>query len=72
LKPSPKARSGYVALTELSFGDTVALAKELKKQSPRLSLRAISAALRDKGHTAGSGHPYSASAVQSMSSDIRS
>ena len=46
--------------------ETVVLAKELKRQSPRLSLRAISASLRDKGHTAGSGRPYSASAVQSM------
>src|SRR5262249_2915846 len=46
--------------------ETVALAKQLKRKSPRLSLRAISAALRDKGHTAGSGQPYSASAVQSM------
>jgi DNA invertase Pin-like site-specific DNA recombinase len=44
----------------------VKLARELKKQSPRLSLLKISAALAAHGHKTPSGLPYSASAVASM------
>jgi len=46
--------------------ETVKLAKELSQQPPRLSLRDISASLFAQGHAAGTGNPYSASAVQSM------
>ena len=52
-------------LPVLTMSKTVALAQEFKKQTPRLSLRAISASLREKGHTVGTGKPYSASAVHS-------
>jgi len=45
---------------------TVTLARELKKQSPRLSLREISASLLANGHATSQGRPYSASAIQSM------
>jgi DNA invertase Pin-like site-specific DNA recombinase len=44
----------------------VALAKQLKRELPRPSLRDISAALFAAGHATPAGKPYSASAVQSM------
>lgn len=46
--------------------ETVALAKKLKRELPRPSLRDISAALFEKGHATGRSKPFSASAVQSM------
>jgi hypothetical protein len=44
----------------------VALAKEIKGQGGRVSLRDVAAALAAEGHTTPSGKPYSASAVASM------
>ena len=44
----------------------VALAKQLKRELPRPSLRDISGALFDRGYATPLGKPYSASAVQSM------
>ena len=44
----------------------VALAKQLKRELPRPSLRDISDALFDRGYSTPLGKPYSASAVQSM------
>ena len=46
--------------------DLVALAKQLKRELPRPSLRDISGALFDRGYATPLGKPYSASAVQSM------
>ena len=46
--------------------DMVALAKEIKGQGGRVSLRDVAASLAAKGHTTPSGKPYSASAVASM------
>jgi DNA invertase Pin-like site-specific DNA recombinase len=46
--------------------DTVALAKQLKRELPRPSLRDLSAALADHGHVNGAGNAYSASAVKRM------
>jgi DNA invertase Pin-like site-specific DNA recombinase len=46
--------------------ELVALAKRLKRELPRPSLRDISAALFNRGYTTPAGNPYSASAVQSM------
>jgi DNA invertase Pin-like site-specific DNA recombinase len=47
--------------------ETVALAKTLAaRRKPRLSLRKISAALAEAGHTTPKGKPYSATAVQRM------
>jgi DNA invertase Pin-like site-specific DNA recombinase len=46
--------------------ETVALAKQLKRELPRPSLRDISAELFARGHATPAGKAYSASAVQSM------
>jgi DNA invertase Pin-like site-specific DNA recombinase len=46
--------------------ELVALAKQLRRELPRPSLRDISGALFDRGYTTPLGKPYSASAVQSM------
>jgi DNA invertase Pin-like site-specific DNA recombinase len=46
--------------------ELVALAKQLKRELPRPSLRDISGALFDRGYATPLGKPYSASAVQSM------
>ena len=42
------------------------MAKQLKRELPRPSLRDISDALLTKGYATPLGKPYSASAVQSM------
>jgi DNA invertase Pin-like site-specific DNA recombinase len=44
--------------------EVVALAKQLR--SERMSLRKISAALKEQGHLTSRGRPYAASAVQAM------
>jgi DNA invertase Pin-like site-specific DNA recombinase len=46
--------------------ELVALAKQLRRELPRPSLRDISVALFDRGYATPLGKPYSASAVQSM------
>ena len=46
--------------------ELVALAKQLKRELPRPSLRDISDALFTRGHATPLGKPYSASAIQSM------
>ena len=46
--------------------ETAALAKQLKRELPRPSLRDISAELFARGHATPAGKAYSASAVQSM------
>jgi len=46
--------------------ELVALAKQLKRELPRRSLRDISGALFDRGYATPLGKAYSASAVQSM------
>ena len=46
--------------------ELVALAKQLKRELPRPSLRDISAELFVRGHATPAGKAYSASAVQSM------
>ena len=46
--------------------ELVALAKQLKRELPRPSLRDISAELFARGHVTPAGKAYSASAVQSM------
>jgi DNA invertase Pin-like site-specific DNA recombinase len=46
--------------------ELVALAKQLRRELPRPSLRDISGALFDRGYATTLGKPYSASAVQSM------
>jgi hypothetical protein len=46
--------------------ELVALAKQLKRELPRPSLRDISGALFNRGYATPLGKPYSASAVQSM------
>jgi DNA invertase Pin-like site-specific DNA recombinase len=46
--------------------ELVALAKQLRRELPRPSLRDISDALFARGHATPLGKPYSASAVQSM------
>jgi hypothetical protein len=45
---------------------TVALAKQLKRELPRPSLRDMSADLFARGHATPAGKAYSASAVQFM------
>ena len=46
--------------------DTVALARQLRRDLPRPSLRELSAALADRGHVNGAGNEYSATAVKNM------
>ena len=46
--------------------ELVALARQLRRELPRPSLRDISDALFARGHATPLGKPYSASAVQSM------
>jgi DNA invertase Pin-like site-specific DNA recombinase len=46
--------------------ELVALARQLKRELPRPSLRDISDALFARGHATPLGKPYSASAIQSM------
>jgi DNA invertase Pin-like site-specific DNA recombinase len=46
--------------------EAVALARALREQRPRLSLREISATLASQGFTTPRGSPYSASAISSM------
>jgi len=46
--------------------EVIAVARELSERRPRLSLREISAALAEAGHTTPRGVAYSASAVSSM------
>jgi hypothetical protein len=45
----------------------VAAARVLRAENPRISLRKLAAALTEKGYVTGSGLPYSASAIKSMS-----
>lgn len=50
--------------------DMVKKALELSQQRPRLSLRKIAAALADAGFTTPRGLPYSASAINSMLTNV--
>lgn len=50
--------------------DMVKMALELSQQRPRLSLRKIAAALADAGFTTPRGLPYSASAINSMLTNV--
>jgi DNA invertase Pin-like site-specific DNA recombinase len=46
--------------------DTVALARQLRRELPRPSLRELAGALAERGHVNGAGNPYSATAVKNM------
>jgi DNA invertase Pin-like site-specific DNA recombinase len=46
--------------------DTVALARQLRRELPRPSLRDLSTALHARGHVNGAGNAYSATAVKNM------
>jgi DNA invertase Pin-like site-specific DNA recombinase len=46
--------------------ETVALARQLRRELPRPSLRELSAALHARGHVNGAGNAYSATAIKSM------
>jgi DNA invertase Pin-like site-specific DNA recombinase len=46
--------------------DTVALARQLRRELPRPSLRDLATALHARGHVNGAGNPYSATAVKNM------
>jgi DNA invertase Pin-like site-specific DNA recombinase len=46
--------------------DTVALARQLRRELPRPSLRDLSAALHARGHVNAAGNPYTATAVKNM------
>jgi DNA invertase Pin-like site-specific DNA recombinase len=46
--------------------ETVALARQLRRDLPRPSLRDLSAALHARGHVNGAGNAYSATAIKNM------